>query len=734
MDYPDTSVRAIGPFLGRLSETFDDDRIAQALSGIDALVASPNAAILSRGRNLNVRVSVQFENRELDLMAKRFGRNSVLKDRLDRIRGGKARRSWTVAEVLRNAGVGTPLPVGYLERWEGARLAESYYLSEFQDGVSSLKQELIHLFEENPQCERFMLLLQAVADAVRGMHDAGVLHNDLGNQNILLRRSAGGGWGDVQFIDLNRARLVHGGLSLRQRARDISRIYLPSDLLRVFIDMYFGEAPPSEFLVWEQRFRKAFAWHTRTRRFRHPIREWREARRSGRERSYPGEKDMWIWDERSGQAIVVLDSKDRHRYYPMFGHARAAGTLLSKAAPIYREYRAVLGRAFTEPVDMRDRIGMAVEPTPRTMDRELALLEGLGRIPVLVRLYRHDDAEMRTFRHDLVRRLRSMGYGVTVGLVQDRKSVCDPSLWRQFVEEALDAVGDCVEAVELGHAINRVKWGIWSADEYRALLKETAGLVSQYPRIGFVGPACIDFEYAFVVDALQRVPEPLRFSALSHHLYVDRRGAPENPQFIFSTLEKLALARAVARVSKGCDDRLIVSEVNWPLKGMGVYSPVGSPYVSPRPRHNDPSVDEELYADYMIRYLLIALCSGMADRVFWWRLVARGYGLVDDSNEDAWRLRPAYGALKTFIANAGDAMFTGKISVRDVSGKETKADGYCFGKDGCPACCLAYCSEGTVQTDLGAKYSRVTDLQGNAIAQDGHVSLTGSPVWFLADG
>ena len=44
----------------------------------------------------------------------------------------------------------------------------------------------------------------------------------------------------------------------------------------------------------------------------------------------------------------------------------------------------------------------------------------------------------------------------------------------------------------------------------------------------------------------------------------------------------------------------------------------------------------------MIRYLLIALCSGMVERVYWRRLVARGFGLIDDVEPGTWRPRPAF--------------------------------------------------------------------------------------------
>ena len=85
---------------------------------------------------------------------------------------------------------------------------------------------------------------------------------------------------DVQFIDLNRARLFEGSLPNRGRALDLSRIHLPSDLLRIFKEMYFAGPPPADFERAEKRYRIAVSIRGSTRKWRHPIRSrQRETRR-----------------------------------------------------------------------------------------------------------------------------------------------------------------------------------------------------------------------------------------------------------------------------------------------------------------------------------------------------------------------------------------------------------------------------------------------------------------------
>ncbi len=654
-------MRQIGPYTGDIAAVCDTPAFRAQLAALPALLAEADARVLSEGRNRNVRVMLDDDEQRRAVVVKSFGRANGLRDVVSRRLGSKAERTWQASRFLRQAGVGTPEPIAWMERWEGPRLVESYFVAAYVGEVSCFTAELQTLFVHEPECEKFMALMLCVAQAIRRMHEAGFVHHDLGNQNILLRRLGPCRWGEVQFIDLNRGR-THATVTLRQRARDLSRIALPSDLLRVFLAMYWGDAepPPAALLRQERFYRRRYAIHTRTRAWRHPLRTRRRRAAGDTARTYPDARDMWIWDERSGQALTVLDGRDRHRLYPAGRNAEAAWAMARVAVPVWRRYRQLLATAFREPVAMRGRVGMAIEPQPATWPRERALLEGLGDdIPVLVRFCHHHPAARHAFLAAVVRELASAGHPVTLALVQDRQAVLDPAAWAIFAADTLAATDGAVEAVEIGHAINRVKWGVWNMGDYRRLLAPFPALAARYPAVAFMGPAAIDFEYAYVPAALRRMPPNLRCAALSHHLYVDRRGAPENRQCGFATLEKAALARALADVSPACGNRLVVSEVNWPLAGTGIYSPVGAPYVYPGVRHNDPSVSEDDYADYMIRYLLITLCSGFVERVFWWRLVARGFGLVDDSAPDAWRERPAYVALQRFLAEVGAARFEG---------------------------------------------------------------------------
>lgn len=711
----------LGPYGALIATAHRGPLLESWLTGIAAHVASPAARVLTARRHRVVVLSPPAGAAPGELAVKAFAPAGIIA----RLRGGKARRTWHAAVYLHERGIGTPPPVACLERPRGSRLAESYFVSEFLPGRSSFKDELIRLFREEPACERFMALLEAVAAAVRRMHDAGFQHNDLGNQNILLRREAGGGWTDVAFVDLNRARLRGRPLSARERGRDLSRIHLPSDLRRVFLEMVCApQAPERSLLRWERFSRARYAWHCATRAWRHPRRE-RRTRAASAATDYPPERDLWVWDERSGQAINLFVARNKRRLYPASRHLRQAPAVLAVSLPAWRAYRDLRASCFEAPVDLRGRVSVAISARVDRLEREREWLERLGRPPVHIRFLRHEAPAVWRHAVGAVRAFHAEGVPVSIALVQDREAVRRPDLWRDFARTVLDGVADCVAWAEVGHAINRVKWGFWSFAEYRRFLAATQAATAGFRGLRLTGPAAIDFEYPFVAAALRAAPEGFRFAALSHHMYVDRRGAPENRQGPFDLVGKLALARAVGLASGRCGDALIVSEVNWPLLGTGVYSPVGSPYESPGERKNDPSVTEPLYADYMLRYLLLALCSGMAERVAWWQLAARGYGLLDDSGAGDWRPRPAFQSLATFLRLLGAATFVERLPA------PANAHWLRFRRENAADLFVGWSAAGPVAIPLPTPQATILSSLGSPVAVRGSLVLGTSPQYCL---
>ncbi len=713
----------LGPYTGMIVPSFDTPELRNWLE--DALLKGRGEANGRPGGRHGIRVVVPdaFEQGR-PIVVKSFARQFFLKDRLDVIRRSKAHRSFLAGCRLHERGIGTPMPVAYLDRWENRRLSESYLVTEYEPDMTDFRGELIHLYRHEPECEKLMSLLRCVAQAVRGMHDAGLFHRDLGNQNILLRRESSHEWGDVMFIDLNRSR-IRESVSLRERAFDLSRITLPSDFLRVFKAMYFGDhIPPRGLDIWEGYYRKRFAFHTWSRTYRHPLRTKQWSRRKHAEPAYPDLKDIWIWDERSAQAIVVMRSHERRKHYPAANAVRITAASLSAFPCVYKRYRTLMKSVYGEPVCLSGRVGLALHGSASTWKQERVWLERLGRLPVLLRFYHHQDRAQWDYTAQCIRALHADGYPVSVALVQDPRAVREPEKWDAFVRYVLEHVSGCVEWVEIGHAINRVKWGVWSLEEYRRLLRPFSELPERNSS-RFMGPAVIDFEYHYLIGALRQLKGVFKYDALSHHLYVDRRGAPECAQSGFSTLEKCALARAIADWAPSTESKLIVSEVNWPIEGTGEYSPVGAPYITPGPRTDDPSVNEDTYADYMIRYLVITLASGLVEQVYWWRLAAHGFGLIDDREPESWRSRPAFHALKQFMEALGDSTFIEGIPAPE------GAHVFLFRRPDGEEIALAYAHPGSCEYVPAFSYEGARDILGDTVSSGaGPVRLTGRPVYF----
>jgi hypothetical protein len=203
---------------------------------------------------------------------------------------------------------------------------------------------------------------------------------------------------------------------------------------------------------------------------------------------------------------------------------------------------------------------------------------------------------------------------------------------------------------QVGQAINRSKWGLWSRTEYVRLYRTAADELRKIEGIELLGPAVIDFELQVTAALANRRAEGLDFDILASLLYVDRRGAPENRQIGFDTVNKVLLLKAIADTGRNTSGRSWITEVNWPL-WEGPHSPAGKTV----------AVTEDSQADYLVRFYLLALATGAVERVYWWRLVARGYGLVAPEPDGVLRRRPSWHAMRTLIAELEGSIFTGPL-------------------------------------------------------------------------
>lgn len=661
----------IGEFLIRVVPEYD---VPDFLSVLTRLRSAPECLIdpvvLQAGRHRVVRAKMRCGNALRDVVVKTYGRQAAWRDFFaKRGKGSKAQRAFDTAVLLKTRGIGTPPPIALAEKWSGNRLVESHFISEYVPELSDFRKELNRVLHGTRDCVELMTLTECVARAVRKLHDAGVVHRDLGNQNIGLRKAANGSW-NCFFIDLNRAE-TFPRLTEKQRGKDLARLDIPSAILSEFFSFYGASGACRKA---EARERVLFGIHSKLRPFRHPLREYRLRRKDGGKLFFSISEEkrrrrrLWIWDECSAQAIPAFNSKDRRRLRPLSNIADSILEWLRHGRGIFRNYSSLSPLSFSEKISFAGTIGMALDANPCTWNAQLKWLEELQgsgeKLPVLLRIYRHKGRAHQEWTIARARELSTTGHSVAFALVQDREAILHPEKWREMLDLVFAGTHDFADFYEIGHATNRGKWGIWDFAEYARLLAPATEAKKKYPEIRLSGPACIDFDLHSLPALLARVPAGT-LDALSQHLYVDRRGAPENFHGKFDTVGKCALHRAFARTYRFKEEKIIVSEVNWPIVDTGRWSPVGSPYTAVGPKSQPPSATEENYAKFMCRYLLLAVASGHAARVYWWRLAAKGYGLIDDGGDAApetWRARPAFHALKNLLAQLAGTRFERRLT------------------------------------------------------------------------
>ena len=457
------------------------------------------------------------------------------------------------------------------------------------------------------------------------------------------------------------------------------------------------------------------------------------------------------WNPLADQPHNVAPRSERLRH-----HLRHAGSYFEIAdanlrhlVPGLRRYRRTMKRIYREPVAIPPgAFGCGLSPAPapgsvpglapaalpgadpRSRDAGdasvLDLFGETGASRALVRVGSWErESGVLAAREAFVRALRARGVDVVLALLQRRADILDPGSWRAFLEEVFGRFAPLASAFEIGHAWNRTKWGVWDHREYLRLAEAAFELA---PRFGakLAGPAVIDFEFHLYPVTLPRLP----FDAVTSLLYVDRMGAPENGQFGWTATMKLALLKAAIDTSArpGAGRGLWITEVNWPLAGTGAFSPASG----------KPNVSEDEQADFLVRYYVLCLASGLAERVYWWQLIAPGYGLVDN-RESPWRRRPAFRAFAALRARLEGSVFEGRGAGPDDADGDGAARGdalsapgvevFRFRKDGRTfAICWAP-GGGPVELALAAPAAAVLDREGREIAP-----VSAAPQKILIDG
>src|SRR5690606_13251466 len=189
------------------------------------------------------------------------------------------------------------------------------------------------------------------------------------------------------------------------------------------------------------------------------------------------------------------DRREKKRYRDVGYALKTAWQSLVAMPNILSLYKLLLRASYQQSLSMKNRIGVALHPKSEYVERELALLNELGNPPILIRFCHHETPDDWAAGVALVEHLHAQGIEVMAAFLQDRQAVLKPEHWASFLEQTITAIADKVAHIEITHAFNRVKWGVWSAREHAALMQPAFALQERFPQIQLTGPACIDFEY-----------------------------------------------------------------------------------------------------------------------------------------------------------------------------------------------------------------------------------------------
>lgn len=417
------------------------------------------------------------------------------------------------------------------------------------------------------------------------------------------------------------------------------------------------------------------------------------------------------WNVYADQPHNVALRKERLRY-----HLKHTGSYISlltsnvrRAAPVLSLYREYRKKMYKEPVRIESPFALSVSPSEERAEEVLECLKETGIRKSLVRIPSWEKGKLIIFEKFFELLLENR-IELIISLLQQRDDVLNPSRWEHFLEDIFSRFGRVSSFFEIGHAWNRTKWGIWDYREYLKLAFPAVSLAEKY-HVKLVGPAVIDFEFHLYAPVLDVIP----FDKVSSLLYVDRMGAPENSQFGWDTSRKVALLKAVVDGSSGRERDLWITEVNWPLKGTGKYSPASG----------KPNVSEEEQASYLVRYFILCLASGFVERVYWWQLVAPGYGLVDSRRKE-WRKRPSFYAMKTMVELLEGSTFAGKVQHA-----EAMIFSFRKGKESFVVCWTKGAVSGHV---FSRRIIRVLSRDGEEIPfKDNQIKIDGSPKYVFLE-
>jgi serine/threonine protein kinase len=178
-------------------------------------------------------VRIRHQDKEVGVVLKEFKSRGINKLK-SLFLPSKALRAWKGAVNLVEKGIDTAFPIAYVEKRKGGFLDQSFYLAEKIDEAEEIRSLFL---KASP--EKLQPLLVSLTNYLSVCHQKGVLHRDLSDGNILVKKDEKGKI-RFYFLDTNRIRFPKKINTLR-RIKNLIRLGVPSPYQSFFLKQYLGE-------------------------------------------------------------------------------------------------------------------------------------------------------------------------------------------------------------------------------------------------------------------------------------------------------------------------------------------------------------------------------------------------------------------------------------------------------------------------------------------------------------
>jgi hypothetical protein len=422
-------------------------------------------------------------------------------------------------------------------------------------------------------------------------------------------------------------------------------------------------------------------------------------------------KIKFHWNPLTQQPNIPYSKWERNLEYLKFikDHLKMLWYSIKLTPALIPEYFSLKKEGIKKNIERGFCIGVDNETS--RFERVLKEIKEMGVNSVLLRIPIWD-LENLNYCKDFLCELKNSGIEPVVSILQDYNSTIDLHYWKSGIEKIISKLSEVVFYFGIGHAWNRYKWGVRSFLQYLDLVEKAEEVRKNFPEVKFFGPSVIDFEYICTMGVLNHPKRKPNFDVVNALLYVDRQGAPENRHVGFNLYHKTLLMRAIVNCAYGKEIPFWITETNWPLIANTEYIPTSL----------KESVDEETYADYLVRYYILSLSSG-AERVYWWQLVSHGYGIIDDI-DGGWRRRSAFYSFKTMSELLGSFLLISKKiekSIYSFTFENSKGD----------LITVAWSSKGEKRIKIDFDVKELISRDGKGLPISDSLSLNSSPLYMI---